>query len=291
MPPVPAPRRGSRRAGRVLGVARTGTTSAVPTAPGTTSAVPTAPGTAAPVPAGPAPTPGRAAARHVLVLQHAPWEGPGLIARALGAQPRTARLVLDEHDPDLPRARDLAGLVVMGGPMNADDDERYPGLAAERRLLAEAVDADVPVLGVCLGMQLLARALGATVHRAHGTEIGFAPVDVVTADPVLSPLGDRPQVLHWHGDAADLPTGATLLASTRRTPVQAFRAGSALGLQFHLEVDEELLRWWLTTPDMATDLALHRVDVGAQARRVLPGLVPAALEGLRAFAGAVAARG
>ncbi len=179
----------------------------------------------------------------------------------------------------------------MGGPMNADDDARYPGLAAERRLLAEAVDADVPVLGVCLGMQLLARALGAQVHRAHGTEIGFGTVDVVAPDPVLAPLGARPQVLHWHSDAADLPVGATLLAASGVTPVQAFRAGSALGLQFHLEVDDDLLRSWLATPAMATELAVHRVDVAGPARQVLQTLVPAALSGLRSFTDAVAARG
>ncbi|WP_182111301.1 MULTISPECIES: type 1 glutamine amidotransferase [unclassified Actinotalea] len=230
--------------------------------------------------------------RPVLVLQHAPWEGPGLVARVLGDHQRTTRIVLDEEHPDLPAPADLAGVVVMGGPMSADDDERYPGLRAERRLLADAVDADVPVLGICLGMQLLARALGAPVHRAHGTEIGFAPVEVVEHDPVLAPLGQRPTVLHWHSDAADLPTGATLLASTPATPVQAFRAGSALGLQFHLEVDADLLRTWLATPEMATDLATHRVrDLAARAPAVLGTLVPPALAGLERFAAAAAARG
>lgn len=226
----------------------------------------------------------------MLVLQHAPWEGPGLIARALGSHPRTSRIVLDEHAPDLPAVRDLAGLVVMGGPMAADDDERYPGLPAERRLLAEAVDADLPVLGVCLGMQLLALALGAPLHRANATEIGFGAVAVVGHDPVLAPLGERPDVLHWHSDAVDLPPGATLLASTRRTPVQAFRAGSALGLQFHLEVDAAMLRSWIATPSMATELALHRVDLMGTATRVLGTLVPAATQGFAAFADAVSAR-
>jgi len=102
----------------------------------------------------------------VLVLQHAPWERPGLISQALaeGAPgvPGLTRTVAAEPRPNLPAARDLAGLVVMGGSMNAEDDAHFPGLAAERRLLAEAVDTAVPVLGVCLGLQLLARALGAT---------------------------------------------------------------------------------------------------------------------------------
>lgn len=229
--------------------------------------------------------------RPVLVLQHAPSEGPGLIARALDGVPRVSRIVLDEQDPALPAAADLAGLVVLGGPMRADDDIRFPGLAAERRLLADAVAADLPVLGVCLGMQLLAVALDARLWTDHGTEIGFAPVDVVAHDPVLAPLGDRPTVLHWHSDAVGLPPGATLLATSASTPVQAFRAGSALGLQFHLEVDHGLLDEWLRSAPMVSDLARHRVtDLPAQAATTLPTLAPRALVGLTAFAAAVRAR-
>ena len=231
----------------------------------------------------------------VLVLQHAPWERPGLISRVLGEtvpdMQVLTRVVLTEPAVELPRPRDLAGLVVLGGPMNADDDARFPGLATERRLLAAAVDADVPVLCVCLGMQLLARALGAQVHPDHGTEIGFAPVDVVTNDAVLAPLGDRPTVLHWHADAADLPVGATLLASTPTTPVQAFRAGSALGLQFHIEVDEPVIADWLTAAPVAADLAAHGItDLRAQVEESLPALVPRALVGLRAWAEGLANR-
>lgn len=230
--------------------------------------------------------------RAALVLQHAPWERPGLLTDVLADRAPelavTTRDVLADPDPELPPARDLAGLVVMGGPMGADDDARFPGLAAERRLLAEAVDADVPVLAVCLGMQLLARALGATGHAGHGTEIGFGSIDVLVADPVLAPLGARPTVLHWHSDAADLPSGATLLASTPTTPVQAFRAGSAVGLQFHLEVDRPLLDEWLAAPTMVTDLARQAItDLPAQAEAALPALVPRAVVGLATFADAV----
>lgn len=232
--------------------------------------------------------------RPILVLQHAPWEGPALVARALanGAPgvPLAVRSVVDDAAPDLPAPADLAGLVVMGGPMNADDDARHPGLVAERALLAAAVDAEVPVLGVCLGMQLLARALGAAVHAGHGTEIGFAPVEVTADDPVLAPLGATPTVLHWHSDAADLPTGATLLAWTELTPVQAFRAGSALGLQFHLELDAGDLEAWLTSPaaaDLSPDGPTELRRAGADA---FPVVVPAALAGLAAFADTVRQR-
>ncbi|QZN87164.1 type 1 glutamine amidotransferase [Cellulomonas sp. C5510] len=226
--------------------------------------------------------------RPVLVLTHVAHEGPGLVARALDGLPLTTRTVVDDASPRLPAVGDLAGLVVMGGPQDADDDLGHPGLAAERRLLAEAVDAGVPTLGVCLGMQLLALALGARLHRRHGTEVGFAPVGVVAPDPLLAATGARPTVLHWHDDAVDLPEGATLLARTDVTPVQAFRAGSAVGLQFHLEVEPTLLDVWLATPSMTAGLEPGEADaIRLGSRQHLAALRPGADLGLAAFAAAV----
>lgn len=228
--------------------------------------------------------------RPVVILTHAAWESPALIATALAGVPIVQRSIVDERSPTLPPARELAGLVVMGGPQDADDDARHPGLEAERRLLADAVAADVPVLGVCLGMQLLALALGARLHLRHGREVGFAPVTMTDAgahDPVLGALAERSctTVLHWHTDAVELPSGATLLARTEVTPVQAFRLGSALGAQFHPEADAELLDDWLATPSMIDglapdDIARIRRDGGS----LLPSLRTAALAGLEAFA-------
>ncbi|MEN0128759.1 MAG: type 1 glutamine amidotransferase [Brevundimonas sp.] len=228
--------------------------------------------------------------RPVLVLTHAPHEGPGLIAPALDA-PVRVRTVVSASEPVLPRLDEVSGIVVMGGAMDADDD-RYPGLVAEQRLLADAVDGDVPVLAVCLGMQLLSLALGGSLQRRHGTEIGFAPVDVVGPDPLLSALGDRPTVLHWHNDAVTLPTGATLLAATAATPVQAFRAGSALAVQFHPELEPSMLDVWLATPEMVDGLAQDEVEaIRNDGAKYLPDLAPAARAMVGGFAEQVRARG
>lgn len=231
------------------------------------------------------------------MVQHAAWEGPGLVGRALEARgiPWRSVTVLDEAEPELPDVGSLGGLVVMGGGMGALDDARHPGLVAERRLLATATEAGVPVLGICLGMQLLAVALGGTLHSGAGREVGFGPVALTGAgirDPYLYPLSvdatPDPSVVHWHSDAVDAPPGASVLASSGVTPVQAFRAGSAVGLQFHLELDGAMLRTWLAEPDMAADLAndeAERLANDAAAR--FPSLVPRALVAFSAFAGAV----
>ena len=232
--------------------------------------------------------------RPVLVLTHAPHEGPGAITRALDV-PYGVRTVLDVAEPRLPALSEVSGVVVMGGAMDADDVAGHPGLKAERGLLAAAVDADVPVLGVCLGHQLLALALGARLHRRSATEVGFAPVRLVADDPVLGGLGaagDAPTVLHWHSDEVDLPDGATLLASTDATAVQGFRAGSALGLQFHPELDVAMLDLWLATPDMTAGMDDDEVDaIRADGARHLPTLLPAAQRVFAGFAEQVRARG
>jgi GMP synthase (glutamine-hydrolysing) len=237
----------------------------------------------------------RPARRYVLIIQHVAWEGPGLIAEVLTGLPTRTVMVAEKSEAELPDPDELAALVAMGGPMNADDLEHYPGLKAERELLAKAIEVDVPTVGVCLGAQLLARALGATVVR--GTpELGWAPVRIHDpSDPIVGSLRDGAPVLHWHSDACALPSGATLLASTRATPVQAFRAGSAWGLQFHLEATRSVITRWLATPAMARE-ALEILGpewhqrLEDQTAEALPRLAPAARGALQTFADLARAR-
>jgi GMP synthase (glutamine-hydrolysing) len=178
----------------------------------------------------------------VPVLQHVAVEGPGRIAAALARAGRVARPVrLDRGEPVPVGPQGLDGLVVLGGPMGVADTAAHPHLRAEMDLLADCVEAGVPVLGVCLGSQLLAAALGAGVRPSGSLELGWLPVQHLPAaagDPLLGPLPDPFTALHWHGDTLDLPIGATPLARSERTELQAFRAGdTAYGLLFHLEAE------------------------------------------------------
>jgi GMP synthase (glutamine-hydrolysing) len=187
--------------------------------------------------------------RSWVAIQHVPFEGPGSIATAaarLGAPLRVCHPYLGEP---LPQQEELHGLVVMGGPMGVSDTDSHPYLADELELLANAVAADRPVLGVCLGAQLLAAALGGTVYRGAQLEIGPGTVTLSAAgrsDPVLGAAGRAElPVVHWHQDTFELPADAVRLAGSDLYPNQAFRVGArAYGLQFHVEVDRALAEGW-----------------------------------------------
>jgi GMP synthase-like glutamine amidotransferase len=197
--------------------------------------------------------------KRALVLTHVPHEGPGRITGALeraGLVPDVRRLYAGDALPQ--SLAEHAALVVMGGPMGVADagSTRYPFLAPELALLEGAVRKDLPVLGICLGAQLLAAAAGARVYpNVTGNppkatrEVGWGAVHFVRTpeeEPVLAGLDVAEVVLHWHGDTFDLPRGATLLASTLPCENQMFRLGRRqFGLQFHVELGESDVPAWI----------------------------------------------
>jgi GMP synthase (glutamine-hydrolysing) len=230
----------------------------------------------------------------LLALIHASWERPHRILDAFeGVEVIEVEALAGDS---LPPHSEVGGVVAMGGPMNVDDIGRYPALATERVWLAGAVEREMPLLGICLGAQLLARALGAAVRPGAEPEIGFAPVEIHDAtDPIVGALAPETTVLHWHGDVFDLPPGAQPLASSAQTEHQAFRAGNAWGLLFHPEGDAALVDSWLAAPEMAAEArdALGEAGIEALSIRALEvedDLMRSSAPGFHAFAELVKSR-
>ncbi|BDR53516.1 GMP synthase [Bombiscardovia nodaiensis] len=196
---------------------------------------------------------GNMAKRKVLILQHAAWERPGRLGENLedaGLETETLT-VASIKKPSLPEPGELAGLVLLGGPMRADDYEQFPGLKAETKLAKAATEAELPVLGICLGHQILARALGGELEPAKKERRELSTVKWVAADDAVPAwVQKETPVLQWHSDCVTLPPDAKLLAKSEATKVEAFRAGSALGLQFHVEVTGPLFEQWLSEPEV-----------------------------------------
>jgi GMP synthase (glutamine-hydrolysing) len=195
--------------------------------------------------------------RPILVLQHAGCEPPGayedeLLARRLPF----SRVLLDEGE-ELPDWRAYQAIVAMGGGMSVNDEAEHPWLVPEKRLIGDAVRAGTPYWGVCLGAQLLAASLGARVFRGARPELGVSSVqltDAAAEDPVFAPLPRSVRTLQWHGETYELPTGAVRLASSDDYAQQAFVLDRAYALQFHFEVDGELIGEWMAIPEYAAEL-------------------------------------
>lgn len=186
--------------------------------------------------------------KSALAIRHVHFEDLGIVAPVLEAHGYEVAYVdagVDDLAAIEPSAMDL--LVVLGGPIGAYEEKHYPFLTAEMHVIGRRIAADLPTLGICLGAQLMARAMGADVRPGPAKEIGWGPVTLTEAGLAgpLRHLGSEP-VLHWHGDAFTLPDGAERLASTDICPNQAFSAGpNILGLQFHPEVAVEGFDRWL----------------------------------------------
>jgi len=203
---------------------------------------------------------------NVLILQHHPAEPAG----TLGAFLADKGCALDVRHlyagQALPADDAGYGLIVsMGGPMNVYDEAEHPWLVAETALLRRALLADRPVLGVCLGSQLMAKALGAPVTRSPRPEVGWFQIELTPAglaDPLLAGLDERPWVLQWHNDMFHIPAGAELLAASERCPHQAFRFGRGHALQFHVEVDAAIVDQWCENPAQRQEIAPGWADQG-----------------------------
>jgi GMP synthase (glutamine-hydrolysing) len=181
----------------------------------------------------------------IYVLQHHPVENLGNIADALeGAALAWQYVHVNDGQPVPASMKGAGGLIIMGGPMGVYQTDRYPWLRDEMRLIEDAMKLNLPVLGICLGAQILAAALGAKVDRnPAGKEIGWHPIrlsDSAKDDRLMRGLPTTMRPFHWHGDIFDLPPGAASLASSEKTPCQAFRHGDKVyGFQFHFEVTRD----------------------------------------------------
>jgi GMP synthase-like glutamine amidotransferase len=180
------------------------------------------------------------------VLMHVDFEGPGSMATWFASHGYLLTFTRFYEDiPSLPELSEIDVLVVMGGPMSVNDEAEFPWLAVEKRFVRAAIHAGKPVLGVCLGAQLIASALDARVYSNTQREIGWFPVRATETaeEEALFAFPEQIEVFHWHGETFELPPDAILLASSSACRNQAFQYGSkVIGLQFHLETTQESAR-------------------------------------------------
>ena len=198
--------------------------------------------------------------KQLLVLRHVPHETLGSLDPLLAAASITFQDVDFSQQPTAhPHLDGHCGLVLLGGPMNVDETEKYPHLSLELELIAEAIQRELPVLGICLGAQLIAKALGAPVYPNPVKEIGWydlRPTQQASSDRLFAHLTRTEKVFQWHGDTFDIPRDAVHLASSPLCENQAFRYGkNVYGLQFHLEVDPTMIARWLDVPENQNEIA------------------------------------
>ena len=212
----------------------------------------------------------------VAIFRHAPSEGPGYFATFLDSRGIPWQLFRVDAGDALPAdARQFSGLVFMGGPMSVNDD--LPWIPHSLALIRQAVQADIPVLGHCLGGQLMAKALGGVVGRAPVKEIGWGEVAVADNASAKAWFGETKKfdAFHWHGETFTIPQGAEVITASPWCPNQAFAMGRHLGMQFHVEMTEGLIRAWcedwgnevrgLASPSIQTPEQMEQ-DIGARVR-------------------------
>jgi GMP synthase (glutamine-hydrolysing) len=208
----------------------------------------------------------------LLVCQHVPFEILGTLNPLFKSSGFRIRYVNFGRQPDAKPSLDgYHGLVILGGPMNAHQVRRYPHLTTEIHLIQEAVERGMPVLGICLGAQLIARALGAEVTGNQTKEIGWyevSPTGEGKHDPLLRHFGESETIFQWHGDTFGVPREALRLASSPACSNQAFRfRTNVYGLQFHLEVDERMIERWLNIPMHKKEIESLKGEIDSQVIR------------------------
>jgi GMP synthase-like glutamine amidotransferase len=188
--------------------------------------------------------------RTVIIIQHLATEGPGTIAKffyKMGQKFEIIRLYQDELLPS--DFNGISGVVIMGGSMNVYEEDQYPFLKAEDEFIRRILKIKIPLLGICLGAQLLAKACGAKVEKAPIEEIGFFEVTLTPEgkkDTLFKGMDTHLTVFHWHTDSFQIPEGGVLLAKGKLCENQAFRIGkNAYGIQFHPELTQEMLKTWV----------------------------------------------
>lgn len=193
----------------------------------------------------------------VLIIKHISIEGPGTLEDFFRETSRDINIVELGKGEILPVLDGYEAVVSLGGPMNVYETEKYPFLLAEEDFLKEALAKGIPVLGVCLGAQLLAKANGAGVRKAKQEEIGWYAVELTEEgkrDSIFQGVENHLEVFQWHQDSFDIPRRGTLLATSPTCKNQAMRIGEyAWGLQFHLEITPEMLESWLDYYSSALD--------------------------------------
>jgi GMP synthase (glutamine-hydrolysing) len=203
--------------------------------------------------------------KKLLVLQHVAHELLGTLNPMLKRAGFRIRYVNFARHPDAQPSLDgYDGLIVLGGPMSVNDSNRLPHLVTELKLIEEAMRRELPILGICLGAQLIAKTLGAAVYRNPEKEIGWydvSPTTDASGDPLLTPLQKTETIFQWHGETFDMPNGTRHLAFSSLCANQAFRYGTKVyGFQFHMEVDEPMIHRWLKVPENQKEIAALRGD-------------------------------
>jgi GMP synthase (glutamine-hydrolysing) len=234
----------------------------------------------------------------VLIIKHFDMEGPGLIEDYLKQEKIPYQILNLNTGVGFPKLDGFTHIVILGGPMNVYEEDRYPLLKKEDLFIKEAIQRGKSVLGICLGAQLIAKALGARVFKAPVKEIGWYDVSLTRVgshDPLFFDLPKIFPVFQWHEDTFEMPNAGKLIATSTSVPHQAFRYGeNAYGLQFHLEVTEKMIREWMESYELEFEgsqpLLLSKLKILTETERKIETYKKRGMSFLKGFFGQSRAR-